>query len=85
MLTQLAKKAPRRINVVCLIGGTGFRETCKQMKTAVIVVASPGRAVHGMIDGMLRVSRVSLFVLDEADQLVENMKVCSIPTKPSVR
>src|SRR5918911_3459285 len=67
---QLAPKgSPRCAN---LIGGTGFAKQNEALRRgAGIVVATPGRLLDHMERGTLSLAHVEVFVLDEADRMLD--------------
>lgn len=53
------------------MGGISIEEDKKKLNKCHIAVGAPGRVKHLIEKGLLTVSKVRLFVLDEADKLVE--------------
>lgn len=53
------------------MGGISIEEDKKKINKCHIVVGAPGRIKHLIDIGLLKVSNVRLFVLDEADKLME--------------
>ena len=61
----------RGLNVAAVYGGTGFRSQIAAVDKAHIVVATPGR-LEDLIDrGDIRLDRVRIAVLDEADRMLD--------------
>lgn len=53
------------------VGGTAVRDDIRTLQNGVhIVVGTPGRAYDMISRGALRLNRVGLFVLDEADEML---------------
>jgi ATP-dependent RNA helicase RhlE len=67
---QLAPKGSPRC--AGLIGGTGFSKQNESLRRgAGVVVATPGRLLDHMERGTLSLARVEVFVLDEADRMLD--------------
>jgi ATP-dependent RNA helicase RhlE len=67
---QLAPKGSPRC--AGLIGGTGFAKQNEALRRgAGVVVATPGRLLDHMERGTLSLARVEVFVLDEADRMLD--------------
>src|SRR5687768_1397400 len=61
----------RGLHVAAVYGGTGFRSQVAAVQKAHIVVATPGR-LEDLIDrGDIRLDRVRIAVLDEADRMLD--------------
>ena len=60
-----------KMGVVCLYGGVSKEQQREDLKTASIVVATPGRLQDLIDEGAADMSRVSYLVLDEADRMLE--------------
>ncbi|KAI9688804.1 MAG: RNA-dependent ATPase [Bathelium mastoideum] len=60
-----------KLGVVCLYGGVPKEEQRTDLKSAHIVVATPGRLQDLIDEGAADMSRVSYLVLDEADRMLE--------------
>ena len=55
-----------------LVGGSGVRDDIRALRQGVqIVVGTPGRVAHMIADGHLRTDDTKLFVLDEADEMLQ--------------
>lgn len=68
-MKQLMKGMGMKTAVV--FGGVGYQKQITEMKRADIIVATPGRMLDHMQSGNADVSDVSLFVLDEADRMLD--------------
>jgi len=59
------------LKIVRCVGGTPTRENREQLRqNPHVVVGTPGRINHMASEGSLRLDRLSCFVLDEADELM---------------
>lgn len=57
---------------VCLYGGVGIEPQIKELKRGnAIIVATPGRLLDHMNRGTVRFNRLSIWVLDEADRMLD--------------
>lgn len=55
----------------CSIGGVGVREDSEKLQSGVhVVVGTPGRVFDMINRGSLRVDKLKMFVLDEADEML---------------
>ncbi|KAH8820989.1 ATP-dependent RNA helicase dbp3 [Xylogone sp. PMI_703] len=68
-ITKLAKAAS--LQTVCVYGGVPKDEQRKALKTADIVIATPGRLNDLIGEGCADLSRVRYVVLDEADRMLD--------------
>lgn len=69
---QLAKFGKHeKTQVTCIYGGVGKDEQRHALKTAAIVVATPGRLKDLHNDGSIDFSKVNYLVLDEADRMLD--------------
>ncbi|KAJ5387289.1 ATP-dependent RNA helicase dbp3 [Penicillium cosmopolitanum] len=59
------------VGVVCIFGGVSKDEQRTALKTAAIVVATPGRLKDLQQDGSVDLSKVKYLVLDEADRMLD--------------
>jgi len=59
------------LKVEYFVVGISIEEDKKKLNKCHIVVGAPGRIKHLIEKGLLQVSKVRLFVLDEADKLME--------------
>ncbi len=61
----------RHLRVAVIYGGTGYGRQARDLQSGVdIVVATPGRALDYMRQGILNLSAVKVVVLDEADEML---------------
>jgi ATP-dependent RNA helicase RhlE len=61
-----------RISSAAIYGGVGFGPQASQLRRGVdIVVATPGRLLDHLDRGKLDLSRIEMFVLDEADRMLD--------------
>ena len=58
------------VRTVCVYGGAPMERQIQQLKTATIVVGTPGRVMDHMRRKTLRLQNVRLMVLDEADEML---------------
>jgi ATP-dependent RNA helicase DeaD len=69
--TELKKIKHDAINVLAIYGGQDVERQIKKLSGGVhIVVATPGRMLDHLRRGTLKLDQVSMFVLDEADQML---------------
>jgi len=69
---QLAKFADAvKAGVTCIYGGVRKDEQREALKTAAIVVATPGRLKDLQNDGSVNLGKVKYLVLDEADRMLD--------------
>ncbi|KAJ5894427.1 ATP-dependent RNA helicase dbp3 [Penicillium taxi] len=69
---QLAKFSDvAKSNITCIFGGVGKDEQREALKTASIVVATPGRLKDLQNEGSIILSKVKYLVLDEADRMLD--------------
>lgn len=59
------------VRVVPVYGGAGFGDQARGLRTADVVVATPGRALDHLRRGTLVLDGVSIVVLDEADEMLD--------------
>ena len=59
------------LNVATIFGGVGMDPQIRDMTRSEIVVGTPGRTLDHLERGNLNLSRLTCFVLDEADKMVE--------------
>jgi len=59
------------LRVEYFVGGISIEEDKKKLNNCHVAVGAPGRIKHLIEKGFLQVSKVRLFVLDEADKLME--------------
>src|SRR5436190_23948436 len=64
--------APKHIRCTSIIGGAGYKNQIEAIRRgANIIVATPGRLMDFMEQGMLNLSRIDTLVLDEADRMLD--------------
>eukprot|EP00658_Telonema_sp_P-2_P005152 TRINITY_DN11939_c0_g1_i13.p1 TRINITY_DN11939_c0_g1~~TRINITY_DN11939_c0_g1_i13.p1 ORF type:complete len:311 (-),score=111.94 TRINITY_DN11939_c0_g1_i13:161-1093(-) len=59
------------VKVCCLFGGAPKHEQRDKLVRASIIVATPGRLVDMVQEGSLTLNNVKMFVLDEADRMLD--------------
>ncbi len=59
------------IRTVTVYGGVGYREQIDNLKTAQIVIATPGRALDLLDRGKLPIQDASTLIIDEADEMLK--------------
>ena len=69
---ELQSLAPtKKLFVAAAYGGMPLRQQAKRVKTAHVLVATPGRVEDLAERGLVDLSRVRTFVLDEADRMLD--------------
>jgi ATP-dependent RNA helicase DeaD len=63
--------AARRLRHTLLYGGRSLQPEQRALQTAQIVVGTPGRTLDHLRQGNLLLERLSMFVLDEADEMLD--------------
>lgn len=64
--------APKHIRCVSIIGGTGYKAQMDALKKRPsILIATPGRLVDYMEQGVIDLSQIHTLVLDEADRMLD--------------
>ena len=64
--------APKHIRCAAIIGGAGYKsQTDAIRRGANIIVATPGRLMDFMEQGILDLSKIDTLVLDEADRMLD--------------
>jgi superfamily II DNA/RNA helicase len=63
--------AARALSIAAVYGGVGIERQSKLARRAHIVVATPGRLEDLMARGAVRLDRVRVLVLDEADRMLD--------------
>src|SRR5690242_19059950 len=62
--------APKNIRSVAIIGGTGYRAQMAELRrNPHVLIATPGRLIDYMEQGLVDLSKVTTLVLDEADRM----------------
>ncbi|NQV91025.1 DEAD/DEAH box helicase [Candidatus Woesearchaeota archaeon] len=59
------------LKVCTVYGGVAYEPQIESLKTSEIMVGTPGRVLDIMEKGFLKLNKISTFVLDEADKMVE--------------
>ncbi|KYN05567.1 putative ATP-dependent RNA helicase DDX20 [Cyphomyrmex costatus] len=79
------------LRVEYFVGGMSIEEDKRKLKKCHIAVGAPGRIKHLIEKGFLQVSKITLFVLDEADKLMEinfqkdiNYMFSKLPSKKQI-
>jgi len=76
-LAQQVKKSiqdlaqDKKLHVTEVYGGVAMGPQIKALKTAEVVIATPGRFLDHMRQGNINTENVHLFVLDEADRMLD--------------
>jgi superfamily II DNA/RNA helicase len=61
-----------RFSIISLVGGMPYRQQLRDLSRPVdIIVATPGRLLDHMNSGRLDLSEIEMFVLDEADRMLD--------------
>jgi ATP-dependent RNA helicase RhlE len=64
--------APKEITCAAIIGGSGYKHQIDALKRgANIIIATPGRLIDFMEQGMIDFSKLTTLVLDEADRMLD--------------
>ena len=64
--------APKHVRCASIIGGAGYKGQIDAIRRgASIIVATPGRLMDFMEQGMLDLSKIDTLVLDEADRMLD--------------
>jgi ATP-dependent RNA helicase RhlE len=64
--------APKGITCAAIIGGAGYKAQTDAIKRGVtILIATPGRLIDFMEQGMIDFSKLTTLVLDEADRMLD--------------
>ena len=64
--------APKHIRCASIIGGAGYKNQIDAIRRGSnIIVATPGRLMDFMEQGMLKLSTIDTLVLDEADRMLD--------------
>ncbi|MCA3011063.1 MAG: DEAD/DEAH box helicase [Myxococcaceae bacterium] len=62
---------PHGLKVATLIGGVGMGAQTEALKTATLVIATPGRLIDHLQEGHATLAHVEILVLDEADRMLD--------------
>lgn len=69
---ECRKFSPKGITCTVLIGGTGYGKQVQALKKGVnIIIATPGRLIDFMEQGMVNFKGLTTLVLDEADRMLD--------------
>jgi ATP-dependent RNA helicase RhlE len=69
---ECRKFSPKGITCAALIGGTGYGKQTQALKKGVnIVIATPGRLIDFMEQGLVNLKGLTTLVLDEADRMLD--------------
>ncbi len=69
---ECRKFAPKGVSCAALIGGTGYGKQTQALKRGVnILIATPGRLIDFMEQGMVNFKGLTTLVLDEADRMLD--------------
>lgn len=69
---ECRKFSPKGITCTVLIGGTGYGKQVQALKKGVnIIIATPGRLIDFMEQGMVNFKQLTTLVLDEADRMLD--------------
>ncbi len=69
---ECRKFSPKGITCAALIGGTGYGKQMQALKKGVnILIATPGRLIDFMEQGMVSFKGLTTLVLDEADRMLD--------------
>lgn len=64
--------APKHIRCTAIIGGTGYKhQTDALRRRPNVLIATPGRLIDYMEQGLVDLSKVTTLVLDEADRMLD--------------
>ncbi|MEP6848130.1 MAG: DEAD/DEAH box helicase [Acidobacteriota bacterium] len=64
--------APKGVSCTAIIGGAGYNKQIQALKRgADIIIATPGRLIDFMEQGMVNFTRLTTLVLDEADRMLD--------------
>ncbi len=59
------------LDIISVYGGVGYHQQIKQLKSADVVVGTPGRILDHLKQGQIDLSHVKILVLDEADRMLD--------------
>lgn len=69
---ECRKFAPKGIRSMAIIGGAGYGKQIQAIKQGVdILIATPGRLIDFMDQGMIKLNFINTLVLDEADRMLD--------------
>ena len=61
----------KRLNITAIYGGVSINPQFSQLRTADVVVGTPGRILDHLERGTLNLGKIAILVLDEADKMFE--------------
>ena len=61
----------RKLNIAAVYGGVGFGPQTSAARRADIIVATPGRLEDLIARGVIKLDRIEMLVLDEADRMLD--------------
>ena len=65
-------KNSKQIKTLCIYGGVPYRDQLRDLRNKYeIIVATPGRLIDHLEQGRIHLSRVEMFILDEADRMLD--------------
>lgn len=70
-ILSFCKSLTRTFSCACIYGGSPYPEQLRALKSAAIVVGTPGRVKDHITRGSLRLNAIDYFVLDEADEMLD--------------
>lgn len=70
-VTTVLAKLSRKHNVISVYGGVSFNNQVEQLKTADVVIATPGRMLDHIQQRTIDLSHIAILVLDEADRMLD--------------
>jgi ATP-dependent RNA helicase RhlE len=69
---ECRKFAPKSVSCASIIGGAGYAKQTQALERGVdILIATPGRLIDFMEQGMVNFSNLTTLVLDEADRMLD--------------
>jgi ATP-dependent RNA helicase DeaD len=68
---ELDKFSANTLNIITVYGGVSIENQIMKLRTADIVVATPGRVLDHLQRGTMNLGRVKILVLDEADRMLD--------------
>ncbi len=71
VIVKFSKHMPHRLNTVEIYGGVAIGPQIKALKSADIVVGTPGRILDHLERRTIDLSKVKILVLDEADRMLD--------------
>ncbi|PIN79961.1 ATP-dependent RNA helicase [Candidatus Woesearchaeota archaeon CG10_big_fil_rev_8_21_14_0_10_30_7] len=68
---ELLKISGKKLRIITVYGGVSINPQVSNLRTADVVVATPGRLLDHLRRGTINVSTIKLLVLDEADRMLD--------------